>query len=137
MDCLKLKGTYYFRNIKTNEIKKFDNVICQGFYNNLFSTISDEGGDIKAKFLATGDGTASAKRSDIQLENELDRVSITRFVKKTSQIEIKTTLSTTDSNFHIKEVGIFTDSGLLSRCNVSIDKNESIVYEVIYIIQVI
>ena len=64
-------------------------------------------------------------------------VNITSITYNGTKTTIKTTLAPSESNFTITEVGIFTDSGIISHCNTNIEKNASTQYIVTYTLEVI
>ena len=74
---------------------------------------------IDINYFATGNGTTTPLKSDTVLTNEIFRKSITSKGVNTTRIEVRTQLGINDSNFGIKEVGIFanatgaTDDGVL------------------------
>jgi hypothetical protein len=146
---LGLKGTYLFEGYKAGklvDVRKYDNIITQLFYDRLWSFINadNETPDfdaLAANYFATGTDATVATISDTLLVAEGFRKAISTKNYTDSVFSMKTLLGTADSNFTIREVGIFagatdtTDSGiLLSRCNVNIEKLSTIQYFVTYTI---
>ena len=149
IDRLGLKGQYLFEGYKNGRlvhVAKYDNVITQLFYDRLWSFINadNETPDfdaLAANYLATGTDATTATIGDTLLVAEGFRKAISTKTKTSSVFTMKTLLGTADSNFTIREVGIFAgatdiaDSGiLLSRCNVNIDKLALVQYFVTYTI---
>ncbi|MDL2293215.1 phage tail protein [Ruminococcaceae bacterium OttesenSCG-928-D13] len=97
--------------------------------------------DLAIRYFAFGDGTAPAAMSDTRLANERFRKPITQMQKPNdTTIQSIVNLLTEEANFNIREIGVFCSSSatadadtgiLLSRVNVNIDKNDSIVLNVI------
>lgn len=149
IDRLGLKGQYLFEGYKGSRlvhVAKFDNVITQLFYDRLWSFINadNETPDfdaLAANYMATGTDSTTATIADTLLGDEQFRKAISTKTKTPSVFTMKTLLGTADSNFRIREVGIFAgatstaDSGvLLSRCNVDIEKLATVQYFVTYTI---
>ena len=132
------KGVYEFYNHTTKEITRVENVVCQNFFNQVFEAMQNNTSVLYVTHFVTGDGTTQALKTDTALENEIFRGNVTNFTATNTQIKIKTILSTAQSNFVIKEVGLFfSDGGILSRANVNIDKNASTQYTVVYTLTLI
>jgi hypothetical protein len=98
-------------------------------------------GDLKINVLATGSGTAAATKQDLQLQSEVFRKSITDTRITATSIEVITELTIADSNFTIKELGLFAnanpltpnDGTLISRVAISpIEKLASEQYQILY-----
>lgn len=93
------------------------------------------------KYFAFGTGTTPSSSTDTKLVNEQFRKPVTQTVKQdASTVQTIVSLLAEESNFLIREIGVFCgptatatkDSGrLLSRVNVSIDKNSNLVINVI------
>jgi hypothetical protein len=117
-DFIKAKGVYEFKNLDTGEIIKKENVVCQNFFTPTFEAMKNNTSALDVLSFATGDGTTSALKSDTALDNEIFRKNITSITSDSTKVTIKTTLATSESNFNIKEVGLFfSDGGILSRAN--------------------
>lgn len=134
MEILNIKGKYIITNLRTGEKWEYDNVIVQNFYNNIFNAMCNATHDLAVTHFATGTGLTQATRSDTALESEQFRKAITNIQYTATAIKVITILAPPDSIFQIKEVGIFTASGMISRCNVNIEKNSNDSYEVLYTI---
>ena len=144
-DCIRIKGAYKFEgftdNVKIVE-KVYDNVVVQYTFDYIFSYLRGTAADIDAiqlLYFETGDGTNSALKSDTSLQSGIYRQSVTSNTVTATQIICLNVLSPGVSNFHIREVGIFSQGSvavgtgnLISRCNVDIDKNAATEYRVTY-----
>jgi len=139
-DIVKFEGIYEFQEYKVykNAYVKgnkyiYKNVLVQNYFTNIFKAIKGESSDLEILTFRTGDDNTAATRNDTALGNEIFSKSITQSSYSTTAIQIKTTLLTTESNFNILEVGLFTSGdGLISRAVVDIDKNSSTQYLVTY-----
>ena len=136
-NSLRAIGVYEFYNCQTGEITSFKNVVCQNFFTQLFKRMKNEASDLYITKFATGTGVNPALKTDTALQTEVFRKNVSSVNYNLTKITIKTTLATSESNFVIKEVGIFTDTGIISRCNVNIDKNASTQYIVTYTLEVV
>jgi hypothetical protein len=126
-----------YKDLQGNVLKKerYYNVICQTYYNNLFSLMTAGTGSITAETFRTGDGTNTANRNDLALQNQLFSKNITVFNYTANSVILRTVLAPQDSNFIIKEIGIFSDLGqIISRVNTNIDKNASTQIDIFYTI---
>jgi hypothetical protein len=140
IEKLNFKGTYQitYWGLLGNFIKReeYNNVICQSFYNNLSKQMTGGSGSLYAETLKTGDGSSLANRNNTNLENVLFTKNITIRSYTSTSIVLRTVLAPADSNFLIKEIGIFNDvNEIISRVNTNIDKNASTQIEIIYTIQ--
>ena len=141
------KGKYHIEILQNDEvIKAFD-------VENQLTTINQQirgqmltgqytGGltALQIKYFAFGTGTTPAAATDTQLENEQFRKQITQLSQpEINQVTSLVSLGYNDANFTITEIGVFcgddatsaANSGtLLSRVNVSIEKNSSLVINV-------
>ena len=100
-----------------------------------------EEGMFQIKYFAFGTGTTQASPNDTQLENEEFRKQITKIAQLSSGVvQSLVSVSPGESNFIIKEIGVFCGPSatsepntglLLSRVNVDIEKNTNIVLNVI------
>lgn len=129
-DKTTIDGIYKFTFIdaKTKKITyEFEkhNLLVQNFKNGVFNALTGTACDIEITDIATGTGTTSAAVSDTSLETELYRNTITSINVSASQLTAKLLLGAPDSNFNIKEIGVFAGAKMLSRTNVNIDKNSS------------
>ena len=135
---IKIKGVYEFKNMDTGEVKRFENIVVQNFFDNIFKAVKGETSFLEAVDFATGDGTTAAIKTDTALENELFRKNLTLITSTDTKVIMKTNLAPSESNFQIKECGIFaTDGSMISRANVDIEKNASTQYLVSYTITII
>lgn len=136
-DHLSISGEYKFEgyDITGKKIfeKTFKNTVVQNFFTSLFKIIAGQTGYVLAYQMATGTGTNVAAKTDTTLQTEYYRKNVTSITYTTTQVIIKTVLTPVESNITIKEIGIFSsDGGLLSRCNVDVDKNSSTQYTITY-----
>lgn len=143
-------GEYFFEAYENGKrAPKYDryyhNVITQNFFTGVFQLLNAAtGADIHLTHMATGTGTTTATKADTALGTEAFRKALSSKSYTTTQFIAKLSLGTTESNFTIKEIGIFanaTDTAgsgtLISRCLVDIAKNSNITYLVTYIITLI
>ena len=135
-DNIFLAGEYRFQgyNVAGELVydQVFKNTVVQNFYENMFFALSGANSNLKIIDFATGTGLSMSQRSDIGLETEVFRKPITQISNTSSQLIIKTSLETFESNFNIKEVGLFTSAGMTSRVNANIEKTASIQYLITY-----
>lgn len=137
-EYIKAKGTYIFENMRTGEKTVYKNVVVQNFFTALFKIMSAESDSIQIATFRTGIGTNTAKKNDTALENQEFSKNVTNVTYNATQIKVITTLAPSESNFVIKECGLFfDDGGMLSRVNTNIEKNASTQYLVTYILEVI
>lgn len=137
-DNSKVKGAYIVENVDTGEKRTYHNVITQNWFTNVFKAINgDPTADLIITSLATGDGLTPALKTNTELENELFRKNVTSISYTSTFIKITTLLAITESNFQIKEIGMFTSSGIISRVNVDILKNISTQYYIHYILNLV
>ena len=127
--------------------KEYENIIVQNFYDAIWAylnadTDSPAADDIELNYFATGDGETIANISDTTLENEIFRKQITSKSYTDSMFTCKLFLGAVESNFNIKEIGLFANgtstpnSGtLISRCNVDIIKLDTLQYDISYRIE--
>lgn len=126
--------------------RTFKNVVTQLYFDALFKLMDSTestatADDLKINVLATGSGTAAATKQDIQLATEVFRKSITDTRITATSIEVITELTIAESNFTIKELGLFAnanpltpnDGTLISRVAISpIEKLASEQYQILY-----
>jgi hypothetical protein len=126
--------------------RTYKNVVTQLYFDALFKLMDSTeatatAGDLKINVLATGSGTAAATKQDLQLQSEVFRKSITDTRITATSIEVITELTIADSNFTIKELGLFAnanpltpnDGTLISRVAISpIEKLASEQYQILY-----
>lgn len=138
-------GEYFFEAYENGKrAPKYDrhyhNVIVQGFFTGVFKLLNAAtGADIHLTHMATGTGTGAALKTNTALGSESFRKALSSKSYTTTQFIAKLSLGTTESNFTIKEIGIFanaTDTAgsgtLISRCLVDIAKNSNITYLITY-----
>jgi hypothetical protein len=146
-DKLRIKGVWTFdgyeNGVFVGRYKK-ENIIVQGFYDLLWQFLREDVdgpavSDLNLTHMATGDGTTPAAIADTLLENELFRKSIASRTYTDDTFTCKLSLATSESNFDIREVGIFADGTgtvdtgtLISHASVNIPKNSNIQYLVTY-----
>ena len=107
----------------------------------LMGTYSAAADALQIKYFAFGTGTTSAKATDTALENEQFRKQITTLSNPSAGVvESVVSLGVSDANFTITELGVFCGPNatstagtgtLLSRVNVSIYKNDSLVVDIV------
>lgn len=146
-DKISYKGRFHIEILQENKIvKEFD-------IENQLTTINQQirsqmltgnyTGSLTAlaiKYFAFGTGTTPAAATDTQLEDEQFRKQITQLSQPTDgQVVSLVSLGYNDANFTITEIGVFcgddatgsANTGtLLSRVNVNIEKNSSLVINV-------
>jgi len=138
-------GEYFFEAYENGKrAPKYDryyhNVITQNFFTGVFQLLNAAtGADIHLTHMATGTGTGAALKTNTALGIEAFRKALSSKSYTTTQFIAKLSLGTTESNFTIKEIGIFanaTDTAgsgtLISRCLVDIAKNSNITYLITY-----
>jgi hypothetical protein len=141
----KFAGQYRFEgyDILTGEKVSdvlFKNVLTQEYFTRIFKFLNQAISaplvdDLNLSHMATGTGTNPAMKANTSLQTEAFRKQISSKSYGLTNIVCKLALNPDESNFQIKEVGVFskaTDapgSGtLISRCNVDIPKNANIKY---------
>ena len=107
----------------------------------LLGTFAGPDDVLQIKYLAFGTGTTPAAASDTALETEVFRKQVTQqSYPSTGTVRTIVALTDTEANFTIREIGVFAGpdasstagSGtLLSRVNVSIEKNNNIILDII------
>ncbi len=143
------KGSFLIELLQNDKViysKKIDNLLMNCLRDNYLKLLAGKTNDLdvealKVKYMAFGDGTTPPNRTDKKLANERYRQQITARSIQTDRL--KTTVSVSpyieDSNFNIKEIGVFCgstattekDSGyLISRVLVDIDKNSNVTLNV-------
>lgn len=138
-------GEYFFEAYENGKrAPKYDryyhNVITQNFFTGVFQLLNAAtGADIHLTHMATGTGTGAALKTNTALGTEAFRKALSSKSYTATQFTAKLSLGTTESNFTIKEIGIFanaTDTAgsgtLISRCLVDIAKNSNITYLITY-----
>jgi len=138
-------GEYFFEAYENGKrAPKYDrhyhNVITQNFFTGVFQLLNAAtGADIHLTHMATGTGTGAALKTNTALGTEAFRKALSSKTYTATQFTAKLSLGTTESNFTIKEIGIFanaTDTAgsgtLISRCLVDIAKNSNITYLITY-----
>lgn len=107
----------------------------------LMGTYSAAADALKIKYFAFGTGTTPAATSDTQLVSEQYRKQLTTLDNPTpGTVQSVVSLGTGEANFTITEIGVFcgpdatgtANSGtLLSRVNLTIYKNDSLVVDIV------
>ncbi len=154
-ESIGIKGKFIIERLTINgkliDVKEVDNMIMQYVRTSYLKMLSGgavKASDIKIRYMAFGDGTTPVTINDTKLANERYRQQIT--AKSLQDTELITTVSVSpfvnDSNFNIKEIGVFggddatneANSGnLLARVLVDIDKNSNVILNVTRIDKVI
>jgi len=138
-------GEYFFEAYENGKRapqydRAYHNVIVQNFFTGVFQLLNAAtGADIHLTHMATGTGTGAALKTNTALGTEAFRKALSSKSYTATQFTAKLSLGTTESNFTIKEIGIFanaTDTAgsgtLISRCLVDIAKNSNITYLITY-----
>jgi len=138
-------GEYFFEAYENGKRapqydRAYHNVIVQNFFTGVFQLLNAAtGADIHLTHMATGTGTGAALKTNTALGTEAFRKALSSKSYTATQFTAKLSLGTTESNFTIKEIGIFANatetagSGtLISRCLVDIAKNSNITYLITY-----
>lgn len=147
---LKMKGHYIVeaRDAKTGKLLKawrFDNTLTtvnQTIRTQLLmGTYSGAADALQIQYFAFGTGTTTATPSDTQLVSEQFRKQVTQITTpSTGVVQSVCSLTATEANFTITEIGVFcgpsasssANTGtLLSRVNTNINKNSNIVLNVV------
>lgn len=107
----------------------------------LMGTYAQAADALKIKYFAFGTGTTAAQATDTQLESEQYRKQVTTLDNPNpGVVESVVSLGVSDANFTITELGVFCGPNatsaagtgtLLSRVNVSIYKNDSLVVDIV------
>ena len=137
---LKAKGVYnieHWQDGKLIKSERINNVVVQNFFTAVYNCLAGTSTSIPITHLATGDGTATAARTDTALGNELFRKAISTVTGGTTNFTAKTSLTPDESNFTIREVGLFSNTALISRVNVNIAKNENVQLLITYTLEII
>ena len=137
-DSIKLKGSFRFEGFDENGKKVFDksynNIIVQSAYTAIFKMLKGETHSLTLSHMATGTGTTAALRADTALEMELFRKAITSQSYTNLRYTCKLSLAASESVATIREIGVFADTVLFSRCNVNIVKTNAIQLLITYTI---
>ena len=147
---MKMKGHYIIeaRDAETGKLLKawrFDNTLTtinQTIRTQmLMGTYSGAVDALQIQYFAFGTGTTPASPSNTQLVSEQFRKQITQITNpSTGVVQSTCSLTATDANFTITEIGIFCGPSassspntgtLLSRVNTNINKNSNIVLNVV------
>jgi len=142
-DKITANGEYHIEGFSIDSGKKvfdrtYHNVVCQNFFNQLFKALENQASILDVLSFATGTGVSAAQKSDTSLENEQFRKGITQITSDSTQIKVITQLDPFESNFIIKEIGLFfSDGGIMSRASTNIDKNSSTKYNITYTLTVV
>lgn len=138
---LKAKGVYnieHWQDGKLIKKERINNVVVQSFFTAVYNCLADVAPmDLPITHLATGDGIATAARTDTALGNELFRKAISTVTGGTANFTAKTSLTPDESNFTIREIGLFSNTTLISRVNVNISKNENVQLLITYTLEII
>ena len=125
---LKFNGVYHIEGWE-NGVKTIDatykNVVTQTLFNGLFHALNGAPDDLEITEIALGSGTNTAMKSDTALQTEVFRKAISSKSFTATKFIVKLSLATSEAAFNIREIGVFTDTAMLSRVNVNIDKNAS------------
>lgn len=149
-EAMKLSGSYdiIIRRADTGEIvgrehvKNQLTVINQTLRDSqLMGAYSAAADALQIKYFAFGTGTTQATPQDTKLVNEQYRKQITTLDNPSAgTVESVVSLGTSEANFTITEIGVFcgpdatgsANTGtMLSRVNVSIYKNDSLVVDIV------
>jgi len=137
---LKAKGVYNIEHWQDGKLIKKEcikNVVVQNFFTAVYNCLAGSSIAIPITHLATGDGIATAARTDTALGNELFRKAISTVTGGTANFTAKTSLTPDESNFTIREIGLFSNTTLISRVNVDIAKNKNVQILVTYTLEII
>ena len=138
IDGIKLKGSYRFEGFDASGRKVLDktynNVIVQGAYTAIFKMLNNETHSMALSHMATGTGTNAALRADTALQTEIFRKAITTQSYTTLRYTCKLSLAASESVGTIREIGVFADTVLFSRCNVNIVKTNAVQLLITYTI---
>ena len=139
-DKLKAKGVYnieHWQDGKLIKSERINNVVVQSFFTAVYNCLAGTSTSIPITHLATGDSITAATRTDTALGNELFRKAISTVTGGTANFTAKTSLTPDESNFTIREIGLFSNTTLISRVNVNISKNENVQLLVTYTLEII
>ena len=140
-DKLKACGVYHIEQWQDGILikkERINNVVVQSFYTALYNSLANVAPmDLPVTHIATGDGTATAARTDTALGNELFRKAISTVTGGATNFTVKTSLTPDESNFTIREIGLFSNTILISRVNVNIAKNENVQFLITYTLEII
>lgn len=136
---IKLKGSYRFEGFDAvTGAKVFDktynNIIVQNVYTAIFKILKGEAHTMTLSHMATGTGTNPALRADTALQTEIFRKAITTQSYTTLVYKCKLSLAASESVGTVREIGVFADTVLFSRCNVNIVKTNSVQLLITYTI---
>ena len=140
-DKLKACGVYHIEQWQDGKLikkERIKNVVVQNFFTAVYNSLADVAPmDFPITHLATGDSITAAMRTDTALGNELFRKAISTVTGGTTNFTAKTSLTPDESNFTIREIGLFSDTTLISRVNVNIAKNENVQLLITYTLEII
>ena len=139
-DQLKACGVYHIEQWQDGKLikkERIKNVVVQNFFTAIYSCLAGSSTSIPITHIATGDGIATAARTHAALGNELFRKAISTVTGGTTNFTAKTSLTPDESNFTIREIGLFSNTTLISRVNVNIPKNENVQFLITYTLEII
>ena len=124
-DNCKLKGTVEITNNTTNETVKFENLIVEVGWQQIFYLIGGSNTNSVTQF-NVGTGTNTVSSSDTELQNENgEKLDITSYSVTSNKIEFNTTVLGSQKIFVWKEMGLFDSVGtLMARVNVDYNHSE-------------
>lgn len=136
---MKMKGEYEFWEGDILRYK-FHNIICTPVYEYILKSLAGESlGSLDLSYFAFGTDDTAVTESDTTLGSEQFRKAFTSKSWSGKQFVAICQLATSEANFSIKEVGVFSggsasaDTGtLMSHALKPIEKNSNITYNVIY-----
>ena len=122
-------------------IKEYENLFTTVGKNSLFQRLAGDSSKGLITYGAVGTGLSTPSITDIKLNNEVFRKSISTLLVNNTLLIARLFLSTSEGNYYLKEFGLFgdnatgsTDSGtLFDRCIVEHNKvsSETVTIEVI------
>ena len=151
---IKLIGTYRFEKIKNGvviEAQEYHNTVMTALKESILKFMNCAEEDpaptcsiIDVQYIATGDDDTAVTVGDVALGNERFRKIYTQKSRSGNAFTAIAVLAADESNFTIKEVGIFAggsataDSGtLLSRALVNVEKNSNIEINIYYRLELV
>lgn len=92
---------------------------------------------LRPAYIAVGTGTSAASIYDTALDNETHRYPLTQLTQSSGITTALVNLPATSAAFAATELGVLAASGdLIARANVSIDKNENSILNIIWVLSI-
>ena len=134
---IRARGEYVIVNDTTGEVVARKNVVVQNFFDAVLSYLNGTTtAAIGVTTLAVGTGTTTPTKNDTALAAQVFSKAITSKSITSSKFTCKTILAPAEAAVHIREIGIFAGSTLISRTLFDLDKNSATQYSVYWLLTI-